>query len=52
MKQKQEVRRVQGRERRFQYILTRKSVKNLNMRVKPDGTISCFCKSSCSCKVY
>ena len=39
MKQKQEVRRVQGRERRFQYILTRKSVKNLNMRVKPDGTI-------------
>ena len=39
MKQKQEVRAVQGKERNLQYILTRKSVKNLNMRVKPDGMI-------------
>lgn len=39
MKQKQELRTVQGKERVFQYILTRKSVKNLNMRVKPDGKI-------------
>lgn len=39
MKQKQELRTVQGKEREFQYILTRKSVKNLNMRIKPDGEI-------------
>lgn len=39
MKQKQELRVVQGKERSFQYILTRKPVKNLNMRVKPDGEI-------------
>lgn len=39
MKQKQEQRTVQGAERSFQYILTRKKVKNLNMRVKTDGTI-------------
>lgn len=39
MKQKQEVRAVQGKERNLQYTLTRKSVKNLNMRVKPDGMI-------------
>ena len=39
MKQKQEIRIVQGKERKLEYILTRKSVKNLNMRVKSDGTI-------------
>lgn len=39
MKQKQELRMVQGKEKSFQYVLTRKSVKNLNMRVKPDGQI-------------
>ena len=39
MKQKQELRIVQGKERNFQYTLTRKSVKNLNMRVKPEGEI-------------
>ena len=39
MKQKQELRTVQGKERNFQYILTRKTVKNLNMRVKPNGEI-------------
>lgn len=39
MKQKQEVRNVQGKERCFQYLLTRKTVKNLNMRVKPNGEI-------------
>ena len=39
MKNRQEQRMVQGKERIFEYILTRKSVKNLNMRVKPDGTI-------------
>lgn len=39
MKQKQELRMVQGKERSFQYILTRKTVKNLNMRVKPNGEI-------------
>ena len=39
MKQKGELRVVQGIEREFQYILTRKSVKNLNMRIKPDGEI-------------
>lgn len=37
---KQELRVVQGKERKFEYTLTRKSVKNLNMRVKPNGTIS------------
>ena len=36
---KQELRTVQGKERSFQYILTRKPVKNLNMRVKPEGDI-------------
>lgn len=39
MKQKQELRIVQGKEREFRYILTRKPVKNLNMRVKPEGEI-------------
>ena len=39
MKSKQEQRTVQGKERVFEYILTRKSVKNLNMRVKPNGEI-------------
>ena len=39
MKQKQDLRTVQGKERNLQYTLTRKTVKNLNMRVKPDGTI-------------
>ena len=39
MKQKQQVRIVEGKERSLQYILTIKSVKNLNMRVKPNGEI-------------
>ena len=39
MKPKKEYRRVSGKERNFQYILTRKPVKNLNMRVKPNGEI-------------
>ena len=39
MKRKQEQRTVKGRERILQYTLTRKSVKNLNMRVKPEGII-------------
>lgn len=39
MKQKQEHRTVAGKEREFQYVLTRKAVKNLNMRVKPSGEI-------------
>lgn len=39
MKQKQEVRTVQGIERSMEYILTRKAVKNLNMRIKQDGQI-------------
>ncbi len=39
MNQKQQIRNVRGKERDFQYILTRKAVKNLNMRVKPDGEI-------------
>lgn len=39
MKSKQEHRTVQGKERILEYILTRKSVKNLNMRVKPNGEI-------------
>ena len=36
---KQQLRMVQGKDRNFQYILTRKAVKNLNMRVKPNGEI-------------
>ena len=39
MGSKQEQRTVQGKERTFEYILTRKAVKNLNMRVKPNGEI-------------
>lgn len=39
MKCKQEYRTVQGKQRKFEYILTRKSVKNLNMRIKPTGEI-------------
>lgn len=39
MRSKQEQRTVQGKERTFEYILTRKAVKNLNMRVKPNGEI-------------
>ncbi len=39
MNQKQQIRNVRGKEKDFQYILTRKAVKNLNMRVKPDGEI-------------
>ena len=39
MKRKQEYRTVQGKQRKFEYILTRKSVKNLNMRIKPTGEI-------------
>lgn len=39
MKEKQEVRIVRGTERSIEYILTRKAVKNLNMRIKPEGQI-------------
>lgn len=39
MKEKQEVRIVRGIERNIEYILTRKAVKNLNMRIKPEGKI-------------
>jgi len=39
MGSKQEQRTVQGKERILEYILTRKSVKNLNMRIKPNGEI-------------
>ena len=39
MSGKQQVRTVRGKERNFEYILIRKSVKNLNMRVKPTGEI-------------
>ena len=39
MSGKQQVRTVRGKARDFEYILTRKSVKNLNMRVKPTGEI-------------
>lgn len=39
MKQKKELRTVRGKERILEYILTRKSVKNLNMRIKPNGEI-------------
>ena len=39
MSGKQQVRTVRGEARDFEYILTRKSVKNLNMRVKPTGEI-------------
>ena len=39
MKQKQEIRIVQGEKGKLEYILTRKAVKNLNMRVKQDGSI-------------
>lgn len=39
MTKKQEVRRVKGRERTLEYVLTRKVVKNLNMRIKPEGQI-------------
>lgn len=39
MKRKQEQRIVKGKERSLEYTLIRKSVKNLNMRVKPEGII-------------
>ena len=39
MRSRQEQRTIQGKERNFDYILTRKSVKNLNMRIKPNGEI-------------
>ena len=39
MNGKQEHRTVQGEIRSFEYILIRKSVKNLNMRIKPNGEI-------------
>lgn len=39
MGRKQELRTVKGIERNFEYILTRKPVKNLNMRIKPTGEI-------------
>ena len=39
MSGKQQVRTVRGKARDFEYILSRKSVKNLNMRVKPTGEI-------------
>lgn len=39
MRTKQELRTIQGKTRTFEYILTRKAVKNLNMRVKPNGEI-------------
>ena len=39
MRYKQEQRIVKGRERTLEYTLIRKNVKNLNMRIKPDGII-------------
>ena len=39
MGKKQEIRSVQGKERILQYVLTRKAVKNLNMRIKPGAQI-------------
>ena len=39
MKTRQEIRKVQGEKRVFQYVLTRKTVKNLNMRVNQSGEI-------------
>ena len=39
MRRKEEKRLVRGKERELEYTLIRKSVKNLNMRVKPDGSI-------------
>lgn len=39
MKCKQEQRIVKGKERIWEYTLTRKSVKNINMRIKPEGII-------------
>ena len=39
MRCKQVQRIVKGRKRILEYTLTRKSVKNLNMRIKPDGII-------------
>ena len=39
MRRKEEQRAVKGNERTLQYTLIRKSVKNLNMRVKPEGII-------------
>ena len=37
--QKQEIRRVCGRSQILEYELTRKDVKNINIRVKPDGRV-------------
>lgn len=39
MKQKQELRTIAGTKRNIEYLLIRKAVKNLNMRIKPDGQI-------------
>ena len=39
MRRKEEKRVVKGKERILEYTLIRKSVKNLNMRVKPEGCI-------------
>lgn len=39
MEQRTEIRRVCYKDRVLEYQLTRKSVKNINLRVKPDGTI-------------
>lgn len=40
MKKSQELRTVQGTDLTIQYLLIRKNVKNLNMRIKPDNQIS------------
>ena len=39
MKQKQQIRKVQGAQGMLEYTLIRKSVKNINMRIKSDGQI-------------
>ena len=39
MRRKEEKRVVKGKGKELEYLLIRKSVKNLNMRVKPEGTI-------------
>lgn len=39
MKQKQQIRKIQGEQGSLEYTLTRKRVKNINMRIKPDGQI-------------
>lgn len=39
MRKQQEIRLIKGIDRTLEYVLTRKAVKNLNMRIKPDGQI-------------